>query len=142
MHMRFRLLGAVLVFCLAATAQPQTLTLDQLMNFLTSSMELKHTDSDIAKFLARTKLSERLDDVAIEKLLASGIGPKTVDALRRLRDQSESLSTAKPVAPPPKVQLPPAPNAQEQAAIIEEVREIALNYSKSRSEEHTSELQS
>src|ERR1035441_7146872 len=131
MHMRFRQLGAVLVFCLAATAQTQTLTLDQLMNFLTSSMELKHTDSDIAKFLARTKLSERLDDVAIEKLLASGIGPKTVDALRRLRDQSESLSTAKPVAPPPKVKLPPAPNAREQAAIIEEVREYALNYSKS-----------
>src|ERR1035441_3199208 len=131
MHMRFRQLGAVLVFCLAATAQTQTLTLDQLMNFLTSSSDLKHTDSDIAKFLARTKLSERLDDAAIEKLLASGIGPKTVDALRRLRDQSESLSTAKPVAPPPKVQLPPAPNAQEQAAIIEEVREYALNYSKS-----------
>jgi hypothetical protein len=128
--MRFRLLGAVLIFCLAATAQTQTLTLDQLMKFLSSSIELKMADRDVAKFLAKTKLSERLDDVTIEKLMATGIGALTINALRVLRDQSESLSTAKPVAPPPKVQLPPAPNAVEQAAIMEEVREIALNYSK------------
>ena len=89
------------------------------------------SDSEVAKFLGKAKLSEKLDDVAIEKLLASGIGPKTLNALRTLRDQSESLGTAKPVAPPPKVELPPAPNAEEQAAIIDEVREYALNYSKS-----------
>jgi hypothetical protein len=131
MHMRFRLLGAVLVFCLAATAQTQPLNLDQLMKFLSSSLELKMTDTELAKYLAKTKLSERLDDVTIEKLLASGIGPKTLNALRTLRDQSESLSKAKPVAAAPKWQPPPAPNAMEQAAIIEEVREYALNYSKS-----------
>lgn len=128
--MSFRQLGAVLVFCFAAGAQTQTLTLDQLMKFLTSSVELKMTDGDVAKFLAKAKLSERLDDVAIEKLLAGGIGPKTLNALRVLRDQSQSLSTAKPVVTP-KVELPPAPNAVEQAAIMEEVREYALNYSKS-----------
>jgi hypothetical protein len=105
--------------------------MDQLMKFLTSSVELKMSDSDVAKFLAKTKLSEKLDDATIEKLLASGIGPKTLNALRTLRDQSESLATAKPVAAPPKVQLPPAPNSVEQAAIIEEVREYTLNYSKS-----------
>jgi hypothetical protein len=131
MDMRFRQLGAVLIFCLAAAAQTQTLTLDQLMKFLTSSVELKMSDSDVAKFLVKTKLSERLDDITIEKLLASGVGPKTLNALRALRDQSESLATAKPVAAVPKVQLPPAPNAVEQAAIIDEVREYALNYSKS-----------
>jgi hypothetical protein len=131
MYMRFRQLGAVLVFCLAAAAQTQTLTLDQLMKFLTSSVELKMSDNDVAKFLVKTKLSERLDDVTIEKLLASGIGPKTLNALRTLRDQSQSLATAKPPAAPPKVELPPAPNAIEQAAIIDEVREYALNYSKS-----------
>src|SRR5664279_4072397 len=127
MDMRFRQLGAVLVLCLAAAAQTQTLTLDELMKFLTSSVELKMTDAEIAKFLAKAKLSERLDDVTIEKLLASGIGPKTLNALRTLRDQSQSLATARPAAAPPKVELPPAPNAEEQAAIIEEVREYALN---------------
>ena len=131
MYMRFRQLGAVLVFCLAAAAQTQTLTLDQLMKFLTSSVELKMSDNDVAKFLVKTKLSERLDDVTIEKLLAGGIGPKTLNALRTLRDQSQSLAKAKPLAAPPKVELPPVPNAMEQAAIIDEVREYALNYSKS-----------
>ena len=131
MYMRFRQLGAALVFCLAAAAQTQTLTLDQLMKFLTSSVELKMSDNDVAKFLVKTKLSERLDDVTIEKLLAGGIGPKTLNALRTLRDQSQSMAKAKPPAPAPKVELPPAPNAIEQAAIIDEVREYALNYSKS-----------
>ena len=130
MDMGFRRLGAVLVFCLAASAQIQTLTLDELMKFLSSSVQLKMTDSEVAKFLAKAKLSERLDDVTIEKLLADGIGPKTLNVLRTLRDQSQSLATAKPVAPPPKVELPPAPNAIEQAAIMDEVREYALNYSK------------
>ena len=89
------------------------------------------TDGEIAKFLAKTRLTEKLDDVTIEKLLASGIGPKTLIALQTLRDQSQTLATAKPVPPPQKVELPPAPNAEEQAAIIDEVREYALNYSKS-----------
>ncbi len=131
MDRRFRHLGAVLVFCLAAAAQTQTLTLDQLLKFLNSSVDMKMSDSEVAKFLVKTRLSEKLDDVTIEKLLASGIGPKTLNALRALRDQSESLSTAKPVPPPKKVQLPPIPNSEEQAAIIDEVREYALNYSKS-----------
>ena len=131
MDMRFRHLGAVLVFCLAAAAQTQTLTLDQLLKFLNSSVDMKMSDSEVAKFLVKTRLSEKLDDATIEKLLASGIGPKTLNALRALRDQSESLSTAKPVPPPQKVELPPVPNSEEQAAIIDEVREYALNYSKS-----------
>ncbi len=128
--MSFRQLGAVLVFCLAAGAQTQTLTLDQLMMFLTSSVERKMADGEVAKYLTKAKLSERLEDVTIEKLLASGIGPKTLNALRAMRDQSESLGTAKPAPAPPKWQPPPTPNAVEQAAIIEEVREYALNYSK------------
>ena len=76
-------------------------------------------------------MSEKLEDATIEKLMADGIGPKTLNALRTLRDQSQSLSTAKPPAAPPKVQLPAAPNSIEQAAIMDEVREYALNYSKS-----------
>jgi hypothetical protein len=121
----------VLVFCLAATAQTQTLNLDELLKFLSSSVELKLTDTDIAKFLSKTKLTERLDDITIEKLQASGIGAKTLNALKVLRDQSETLAKARPVAAAPKWQPPPTPNSEEQAAIIDEVREYALNYSKS-----------
>jgi hypothetical protein len=132
-RLRFRLLGVVLVLCLAVAAQTSTLTMDQLVKFLNSSVEFKMSDAEVAKYLAKTRLSERLDDATIEKLLASGIGPKTLDALRALRDRSEALAAAKAAAPAeaPKPKLPPAPDAVEQAKIIEDVREYALNYSKS-----------
>ena len=130
---RFRQAGAALLFCVVAAAQTQTLNLDQLMKFLTSSIEMKMSDAEIGKYLTKTRLSEKLDDVAIEKLLASGIGPKTLAALKVLRDQSENLSKAKPVVAAPRkvVELPPVPSAKEQADIIEDVREYALNYTKS-----------
>src|SRR5664279_4207442 len=102
------------------------------MKFINPSVELKMSDTDVAKYLARTRLSERLEDATIEKLLAGGIGPKTLDALRALRDRSESQAAAKPVVEAPVVpRTPPPPNSEEQAAIIEEVREYALNYTKS-----------
>ena len=126
--MRFRLLGAALCFCVLATAQ--TLSVDQLMKFLTSAIEMKQTDSEIAKYLAKARLSDKLEDSQIEKLLAAGIGPKTLNALHALRDQSASLGKAKPVPPAPKAELPPVPNSEQQAAIIEDVREYALSYSK------------
>uniref|UniRef100_Q01S03 Uncharacterized protein n=1 Tax=Solibacter usitatus (strain Ellin6076) TaxID=234267 RepID=Q01S03_SOLUE len=128
-YMRFRLLGAALLFCLLATAQT-TLTVDQLMKFLNSAIEMKQTDSEIAKYLAKTRLSDKLEDSAIEKLLAAGIGPKTLAVLHTLRDQSQALAKAKPAPPPPKVELPPVPSPEQQAAIVEDVREYALNYSK------------
>ena len=102
-----------------------------MLKFSHFLVELKMTDSEVARYLVKTNLSERLDDRAIEELLASGIGPKTLKALHKLRDRSESLATAKPVTAEPKVDCRPPPNSEEQAAIIDEVREYALNYSKS-----------
>jgi hypothetical protein len=114
------------------SAQTQTLSLDQLLKFLSSSVELKMADGEVARFLGKTKLNERLDDATIEKLIQEGVGPKTLNALRTLRDQSQNLTAAKAAAPAaPKFQLPPAPNSEEQAKIIDEIREYALNYSKS-----------
>jgi hypothetical protein len=127
--MRFRLLGATLLFCVLANAQAP-LSVDKLMQFLTSAIEMKQTDSEIAKFLAKARLSDKLEDSAIEKLLAAGIGPKTLEQLHRLRDQSQALAKSKPAPPPPKVQLPPVPNSEQQAEIINDVREYALSYSK------------
>jgi hypothetical protein len=127
--MRFRLLGAALLFCVLANAQAP-LSVDKLMQFLNSAIEMKQTDSEIAKFLAKARLSDKLEDSAIEKLLAAGIGPKTLEQLHRLRDQSQTLAKLKPAPPPPKVELPPTPNSEQQAEIINDVREYALSYSK------------
>jgi hypothetical protein len=109
---------------------------EKLVAFLHSSQQLikegKMTDRELAGYLAKVKLTERLDDRTIEELQGnSNIGPKTLEALHALRDRSQELAVAKlpPVEPKP-IPIPP-PSSVEQAAIIDEVREYALNYSKS-----------
>jgi len=132
--MRYRLLAAVFAVCLAAAAQTQTLTVPQLVSFVQSSERLikegKQTDGEVAKYLAKVKLTERLDDRTIEELQGYGIGAKTLQALQALRDRTKDLMAAKPIVP----EAPPAPTAppssEEQAAIIADVREYVLNYSK------------
>ena len=130
--MRYRLLAAVFAISLAATAQ--TLSVRQLIGFVQSSEQLiregKQTDSEVAKYLAKVKLTERLDDRTIEELQSYGVGVKTLQALQALRDRTKDLAAAKPIAPEaPPTPIPP-PSSEEQAAIISDVREYALNYSK------------
>jgi hypothetical protein len=131
--MRYRLLAAVFAVCLAARAQ-QTLSVEQLAAFIQSSgqfiKEKKMTDSEVARFLSKVKLTERLDDRTIEEMQSYGIGPKTLEALHALRDKSQALAAAKPIEPPARPAPKPPPSAGEQAAIIAGVREYALNYSK------------
>jgi len=128
--MRLRLLLAAFVVCLCF-ASDQTYTVDQLTAFIRSSIQLKYSDKQIAAFLSKVKLSQSLDDRTIEDLQGNGLGPKTLQVLHELRDSSAGLSKpqpkiAKPAAPP----IPP-PSSEEQGRILEEVREYAMNYSKS-----------
>jgi hypothetical protein len=129
--MRYRLLAAVFAVCLAATAQ--TLSVRELASFIRSSGQLikegKQTDREVANFLSKVKLTERLDDRTIEEMQGYGIGPKTLLALQALRDRSKDLSAAKPIVPQAAPTPIPPPSSEEQAAIIADVREYALNYS-------------
>jgi hypothetical protein len=130
--MRYRLLAGVFAFCLVAAAQ--TLSLRELVGFVQSSEKLikegKQTDAELAKYLAKVKLTERLDDRVIEDLQSQGIGAKTLQALQALRDRTKDLMAAKPIVPQaPPTPIPP-PTSEEQAAILTDVREYALNYSK------------
>jgi len=114
----------------SAWAQAQ-LTVEQLISFVQSSIKLQHPDKQVANYLQRLKLAERLDDRTIEDLQGLGAGPRTVEALRTLRDASKSLPP-----PPPRVRQPaptpiPAPSLAEQRKLLDEVREYALNYTKS-----------
>jgi hypothetical protein len=120
----------ILFLCLAA--QAQQLTVDQLSKFIhstTHEMKGKQSDQDVAAYLAKVKLSERLDDATLEKFLSDGVGPRTLGALRTLRDRSANLPAAHAltVIAEPK-QMPP-PSSEEQAAIIDAVRQYALEYS-------------
>ena len=130
--MRYRLLAAVFAVSLAATAQ--TLSVRELIGFIQSSERLikegKQTDSEVAKYLAKVRLTERLDDRTIEEMQSSGIGAKTLQALQALRDRTKDLMAAKPIAPEARPAPIPPPSSEEQAAIISDVREYALNYSK------------
>src|SRR4051812_38246928 len=82
-------------FCLVAFAQ-QTLTVAKLVEAVKSSIQLKNQDKDVAGYLARVKMSERLSPVVVEELQAAGAGPRTVAALTLLVTQSASLSPAPP----------------------------------------------
>jgi hypothetical protein len=128
-----RLLAAFFAFCLGAMAQ--ALSLEKLVSFLQSSEKLiaqgKMTDRELAKYLSTVKLTERLDDRAIEDIQGFGkIGPATLHALELLRDRTQSLAIAKPIAPPVAPTPIPPPSSVEQAAIIDDVRNYALNYSR------------
>jgi hypothetical protein len=126
--MYFRVAAAMFAVCLAAAAQ--SLSVDQLSSFIQSSIQLKQSDREVASFLSKVKLTERLDDRQIETFQAMGIGPKTLQALHELRDASQGLGVARPVVEPPKPRPIPPPSSEEQAAYIEEARDYALNYSR------------
>src|SRR3954468_12394846 len=100
--MGFRLLAAVFAFSLAAMGQ--SLSVDKLVAFLQSSQKLikegKMTDRELASYLTKVKLTERLDDRTIEELQGTvALGPKTREALHSLRDPSQAFAAA-PLAPP------------------------------------------
>jgi hypothetical protein len=108
-------------------------TVERLVEFIRSSITLKQSDNEVAKFLKKQTLGERLDDVTIEELQGMGAGPKTVEALNDLRDASKNLPAPAArvrVQPEEAPAQPPPPSEAEQKKIIEAAREYALNYTK------------
>ena len=110
------------------------MSVEKLRQFLESNVAMikegKSSDRELAAYLEKVKLTDKLDERQIEDMQgAMRIGPKTLLALRKLAAESASLATAAPVAPPPKPKPIPPPSSEEQAAIIDDVRNYALNYS-------------
>ena len=126
--MRF-LLVLVTAGILTAAGE-MTMTVAQLVMFIRSSVELKQPDVKVAEYLRKVKLTDKLDDRTIEDLQSLGAGAKTVAALRELGDASAGLRAAPPPPPRPVYVPPPPPDSIEQARIIDETREYALNYTK------------
>ena len=114
--------------CGAAAAQ--TLSVEKLEQFLRSAAQRHDADKDIAAYLSKAKLSEKLDDRTIQQLQSEGVvQPRTLHALWALRDSSAALAV--PAAPKARtaVGLPEISN-EDQAAIIRDVREYALHYTR------------
>ncbi|MDQ2777114.1 MAG: hypothetical protein M3Y57_19670 [Acidobacteriota bacterium] len=146
--MKFRL--ALFVFCFALVLQAQMeMNVDQLAQFLRSELAMKQsTDKQIAAYLKKVHLNEKLTDKTIEDLEAQGAGPKTVDALHALRDESAKLkppshdATYSPETAPDnslkggpatvtlgaKPATIPPPNSVRQQEILDAIKQYALTY--------------
>lgn len=123
-------LGMVVVLSVAVWAQSK-LTVEQLVSFVKSSVQLRHDDRAIANFIKKNvKLSNRLDARQVEELQGMGAGPQTVAALKGLITESASLEAPPPPAPKLVVAGPPPPDSIEQKKILAEITEEARNYVK------------
>ena len=129
--MRVRLALGAFVVCLAAFCADQTVSVDKLVEFLHSSIKMKMPDRQVASYVSRMRLSQRLDDRVIEQLEGDGLGPKTVAALHALSTATNELPAPvqkKPDPPPPP---PPPPSWDVQQQVLNGAREYAINYTKS-----------
>jgi hypothetical protein len=128
---RFVRLGwALLLLCGIAAAQGPKLTVGQLRTFLRSSIQLKHPDKQVADYVRKITLTERLLERDVEELIGEGLGPRTAEALRV--HVAATVEMAKPArdaaVPKPEEPALPIPAKEEQQRIINEAREVALNY--------------
>lgn len=117
----------VLAVCLYAQAR---MSLRQLDSFVESAAKLKQDDKKVASYLKNVKLRERMSEDELTTMLSYGVGQRTAEALRTIFEDSKSLAPPPPPAPKPVFKLPDPPTAAEQRALIEHLREYALNYTK------------
>src|SRR5580704_17818986 len=109
---RVAILGCV--FALASLAQQQ-LSVNQVVEFITSSVSGKMPDKDVTEILLKARMTEKLDSRTVEELQGKGAGQKTVAALMHLSETSTSLTPPPPpkaAAPKPKPIPPPSPEEQ------------------------------
>ena len=127
MKAKFLLLAAF--FFLAMPALPQrAMTAPEVIAFVKSQITLKGDDRTTADFLRGIKLTQKLDVRDVEDLQGLGAGVRTLEALRKLSQDSAALPAAPPPPPPPPVR--PPPSQSELTAILAAMKEYALNYTK------------
>jgi hypothetical protein len=123
-------LGLLVVLSVGIEGQSK-LTVEQLVSFVKSSVQLRHDDRQIAAYIKKNvKLSNRLDARMVEELQGMGAGPQTVAALKSLITESAALEAPPPPAPKLVVSGPPPPDSIEQKRILAEITESARNYTK------------
>ncbi|MBM3735190.1 MAG: hypothetical protein FJW39_05325 [Acidobacteria bacterium] len=127
MPVRLAVLVIAAGLCLHAQMK---MSVNQLVQFIRSSVQLKHPDKQVAAQVRKLALTDRLEDRIIEDLQGLGAGPRTVEALQGLRDQSKALTPAMIAAPKAPAPPIPPPSADEQNKVLAAARDFALNYSK------------
>ncbi|GIU80242.1 MAG: hypothetical protein KatS3mg005_3480 [Bryobacteraceae bacterium] len=125
-----RRLLAFFVLCALVLSAQQKMSVAQLKSVLRSSIRLNHSDRQVAEYIRKIQLTERLTHRDVEELLGEGLGVRAADELRKLVAATASLPPpVKDPAPVKPVPIPP-PSSVEQARVISEAREMALSYTK------------
>jgi hypothetical protein len=146
--MKLRLCLLIVCGCVALQAQMQ-MNVQQLADFIRSELALQqHTDKQIAAYVKKIKLTEKLTQKTITDLEAQGAGQKTVKALEELRDETANMkppaqdATYSPATAPDNVNtigagsmginvkaapIPP-PDSVRQAQILDSIKQYALSY--------------
>lgn len=149
--MKLRLVSTLLLTAALSLQAQMEMNVQQLVDFIRSELALRqHTDKQVAAYVKKIKLSEKLTDKTILDLQAQGAQPKTVAALQELRDQAATLkppshdSTYSPSTVPDNpgtggeatirlnsraAPIPP-PDSVRQEQILSQIKEYALNYTK------------
>src|ERR1700684_2188814 len=106
--------GCVLMLVAVAAYGQREMTVAQLVSFIKSSVQLHTPDRQVADYVHKIKLTNKLDDQTVEQLQGLGAGARTVAALRELTDATAKLAAA-PLPPPVSapVAIPP-PDSVEQ----------------------------
>jgi VWFA-related protein len=111
---------------LAAIAIPavavRRLTVDQLQQIVTLSQSMHRTDDVTQKQLSDVKLTARLTGAALQQLVAASPGPKTVQSLYAIADESAFLDP-----PPDQLSPDPAPEIATQKAIVNRTVDYVLH---------------
>lgn len=140
----------LLLLCCALALQAQMqMNVEQLAEFIRSELALGHdSDKKIADYVKKVQLTERLTDKTILDLEAQKAGPKTVQALQELRDQTAALkppthdATYSPATVPDnpvttgpatvtlgsKAPPIPPPSSVRQKEILDRVKQYATTY--------------
>jgi hypothetical protein len=112
--------------------QNNRMSVDKLVAFIQSSEKIikedkTMTDKQLADFLLKVKLTEKLEPRVVEDLEALDLGPLTRRALEKLEVESNSLAASSVKQVLPDEPIPP-PTALEQGAILDDVRDYVANY--------------
>src|SRR5882724_1507993 len=127
----FRVFVVVVALGTSALLAQVKLSSSQVIDFVRTSAK-KFPDKDVAEYLKKVTVMDRLTDDAIESCISAGAGPKTQKALIELANKTAALPEAKKAisTAPPKPVGPPPPSAEKKNELLERVTAYARDYVK------------
>jgi len=127
--MRFCRLAAMYVMCFGVCAASDYI-IQQSKSFIHSVIQLKNSVNEVAAPPHKMKLSEHPDVAAVEVLEGQVAGPKTGAVRKELATESAALQEVQPPAPKPVYVPRRRPSSEEQAKLLDKVRDYAINYTR------------